>query len=126
MKIKNMVPKLPLNGIELKYGEHNYPEINHKDPDTANQLRIYRDMGKISFTEILDGDKEEDDKKAKAVKDSKKVTNIHAENRKKILAKEKKIKEDAAKAAKDKEDVRSSTGKSASPERKKGSDKGTR
>jgi hypothetical protein len=44
-------------GIELKVGLHNYPTINHKDPATAEQLRILRDdVGTIEFQEILAGD----------------------------------------------------------------------
>ena len=44
-----------INGIILRPGVGNY-DIDHKDPATADQLKILRKMKVIVFNEILAGD----------------------------------------------------------------------
>jgi hypothetical protein len=39
-------------------GSRDYPEINHKDPMVAEQLRVYRKHSKIGFNELLATDLE--------------------------------------------------------------------
>jgi len=46
---------VPLNGQHLKKGL-NSVEMDHEDTAVIDQLRIYRKMGAISFTEELPGD----------------------------------------------------------------------
>ena len=39
-------------------GSYDYPEIDHKDPMVAEQLRVYRKHSKIGFNELLATDLE--------------------------------------------------------------------
>jgi hypothetical protein len=39
-------------------GSYDYPEIDHKDPMVAEQLRVYRKHSKIGFNELLNSDLE--------------------------------------------------------------------
>ena len=39
-------------------GSYDYPEIDHKDPMVAEQLRVYRKHSKIGFNELLTTDLE--------------------------------------------------------------------
>lgn len=55
---------VPLNGQKLKRGL-NTVNCDYRDPATINQLRIYRQMGAISFTESLPGDTVKDGKDGK-------------------------------------------------------------
>lgn len=61
---------VPLNGKDLKKGL-NTVNCDHRDPATINQLRIYRSMGAISFTETLPGDELIVDEKGAPVLDKK-------------------------------------------------------
>jgi hypothetical protein len=40
----------------IRPGKHDYQTINHKDPRVAEQLRIFRKHGRISFDELLASD----------------------------------------------------------------------
>jgi len=48
--------QVSINKIWIMPGVHNYRDIDHKDPKTADQLRVYRSLGILSFNEVLDGD----------------------------------------------------------------------
>ena len=44
--------------VVLRPGSHNYPMLDHKDPEIAKQLRVYRKHGRIGFDELLETDVE--------------------------------------------------------------------
>lgn len=44
--------------IDLRPGNSRYPEVDHRDPRVAAQLRIYRKHSAISFDELLPCDVE--------------------------------------------------------------------
>lgn len=61
---------VPINGIHLKLGLNDVP-IDHKHPAIINQLRTFRQMGAISFTESLPGDTFVKDEEGNPVLDEK-------------------------------------------------------
>jgi hypothetical protein len=44
--------------IRLCPGKRSYPQVDHKDPRVAEQLRVMRKHGRISFDELLASDVE--------------------------------------------------------------------
>lgn len=61
---------VPVAGIKLKLGINSVP-IDHKHPAVIDQLRIFRKMDAISFTESLPGDTVETDEKGAPILDEK-------------------------------------------------------
>lgn len=53
MKIKAF-RECRINGIEIKPGEKDYAQIDHKDKLTAAQLNILKGTGAINFNEIVE------------------------------------------------------------------------
>jgi hypothetical protein len=69
-----------INGIKIFPGESRI-DIDHKDPTTAQQLRVLRRCGLIDFKEILDGDPVGPEKNDGPVRQAEKITDNNISNR---------------------------------------------